>query len=219
MPTNTTFALAINVAMTCIVVAQLRRARSAMKAMALRRIILRVGRAAPKDKWIFDFFELRMLHKHRVMNHPPTDSSTLYLLRRIDGPHWEVLMHPKCSTYRLAQLERDMAKLENAEHLKPNHFHEKQESINKSALEWEAVDERHTAQLEKHYQVFLRNYTPTKPSRAPDKNNDWALPPRGEFPHPGSLVSALYPPLDVVWQYLVTTEERREKRLSSRRSL
>jgi len=104
----------------------------------------------------------------------------LYLLRRSDGPRWEVLLHPKSKSYLLAQLERDSAQ----DGLNANRVQERRESIHKSALEWSAVDGRHAAQLETHYQLFLRRYTPTDSINAT---------------------------LDEVWQRLVSLEESRGK--------
>jgi hypothetical protein len=161
------------------------RTRAYERAMALRRITFHEARDVYRDSWAFDFVEMLVLYEYRVLDWPPIESNTLYVLRRSDGPRWEIRLHPDCEPYMLAALERDAEQYRDI--WDAEEVAERRRSIHRSTREWKSLDNHQAAQVETHYQLFLTRYTPTEPTAR----------------------------LDDVWRRLVAFEQDHEKRRSS----
>lgn len=105
--------------------------------------------------WTCDFVEMLLLHDYYVHDWPPTESHDLFMLRRRDGPTWEMCFHPDAVPEALKDLERSGR----------NPFMNQKRLAERRAKicdgKWMSVPDNITTTLETRYQLFVRNYDPS----------------------------------------------------------
>jgi hypothetical protein len=131
------------------------RARRSARELAVRRAEFTERGDWYVEDWTFDFAEMLAVHRHLITDWPSSEGTVLYELHRLDGPTWEVRLHPECKPHRLKEFEEFAKKsFEGAEALA-------EMRANIVAPQWQPVGEHRSAELETRYQVFLRHHDPT----------------------------------------------------------
>jgi hypothetical protein len=143
------------------------RDRRNARAVALRRAVFVDRQDVFQDTWTVDFVEMLAVHEYRVFDWPPTEGNTLYELRRLDGPAWQVRIHRECRP----ELLRDMERSAEEFRWEPEQVAETRANI--LSPEWQSVGEHRSAEIESHYQVFLRHYDPSVDVEAAGMEDYW----------------------------------------------